>query len=225
MASAREAQQVAKRAVILGAIAFRASLEVTEHPRVVELSGRLLPWLREVGCDDELDPFERELLATPLGQLSDGQRIDANWAGEAGTFFCWALNLAAPLDVAAPADQSRLPGSLFILRPEANEILRSALLRESAELEDVCRHYALIRSVLREGRVALPAKEIIRRVSLEELDQVGLDVIEDAIRRASETVAGMQPEERSRATGLYFVRAHAALWLFGTGARYFESEP
>src|ERR1035437_2094201 len=131
MGIGREPQQVAKRAVILGAIAFRSSLEVTDHPRVFEISKRLLPWLKEVDCDDELDPIERTLLVTPLGQLSDSQRIDARWAGESATLFCWMLKLVGPLDPAQPADQTVLPDLLSILRPGAMHIVRSASLREA----------------------------------------------------------------------------------------------
>src|SRR6516225_7291850 len=115
MVPGREPQRVAKRALILGAIASRSSLEVTDHPRVVEISQRLLPWLSEVGCEEELDPIERELLATPLGHLSESQKIDANWAGEAATFFCWTLKLVGPLEETSPADQSMLPSVLAIL--------------------------------------------------------------------------------------------------------------
>jgi hypothetical protein len=57
---------------------------------------------------------------------------------------------------------------------------------------------------------------------LQRLEEVGLDVTEDAVQRASETVSSMTPEERSRAAGLYFVRDHAALWFFGDRPKYFD---
>ncbi len=163
MVTGRAPQQVAKRAIVLGVISFRSSLEVTDHPRVVEISQSMLPWLSDMGCDDELDPIERELLATPLGHLSNSQKADAQWAGEAAAFYCWMLNLAEPLDAATPADQSSLPSELSILRTEALETLRSASLREIAEIQDVCRHVVLVRSMLQEARVGLPASDVVRR--------------------------------------------------------------
>lgn len=93
----REPATVARRALVLTVVAFRGSLEVTDHPRVIELSQRLVPWLDEIECRSELDPKERELLGTPLGQLSKSFLIDANWAGEAAAFFCWTLNCREPL--------------------------------------------------------------------------------------------------------------------------------
>lgn len=225
MVTGRKPQQLAKRALILGAIAFRSSLEVTEHPRVLQISQRLLPWLSDMGCEDQLDPIERELLATPLGQLSDSPRIDVNWAGEAAALFCWMLNLVAPLEEASCADQSGIPGVLRILKPEAVEILRSAALRDRTEIEDTCRQFVLIRSMLQESRIGPPGRDIVRRVNIQKLNDVGLVVTVDAVRRASEAVSRMTPQERTRAAGLYFVRDHAALWFLSDRISYFDTIP
>jgi hypothetical protein len=217
----RQPEQVAKRAVILGAIAFRASLEVMDHPRVVEISRRLLPWLRDMGCDDELDPIERELLSTPLGYLSAGQKTDANWAGEAAAFFCWMLNHYETPEEASLADQSRLPDLLCIMKPEASKIIRAASLRDRAEIHEMCCRFVLIRSILQESRVDSPAREIVRRVNIKTLNDVGLDVKEDVIKRASEIVSRMTLDERGRVAGLYFVRSLAALWFLSDRSTYF----
>jgi len=208
--------------LILGAVAFRASLEETSHPRVVEITHRLLPWLCDLGCDDEIDPIERELLETPRGQLSDSQWIDANWAGEAATIFCWALNLVGGLNEVNPADQSVLPDLLCILKPEAAAIIQSASLRDSAEIEDMCRQIVMIRSVLQEMRVGLPGSDVIRRLNVQRLSEAGIVVTEDAAKRASAIVAGMTPQGRDQVAGLYFVRDHAALWLFSDRSKYFD---
>jgi hypothetical protein len=207
--------------VILGTIAFRSSLEVTNDPRVPGFSRRLLPWLGEVGCDDELDPIERELLATPLGQLSDSQSIDARWAGEGASFYCWTLKLLDPPAMTAPADPSPLLDVLSILRPAATRIIESASLRDIREIQDACRQYALIRSLLQEARVGPPASDIVRKVNLERLHKVGLNVDVEAVRRASEIVSGMTPEERAQVAGLYFIRNHASLRFFDDRPGYF----
>jgi hypothetical protein len=222
MANERKPQQVAERTLILGAIAFRASLEVTDHPRVVELSQQLLPWLSHMGCADELDPIERELLATPLGDLSDSQQIDANWAGEAAALFCWMLNLGAPLEEMTPADQADLLDVLPILRPEAAEILQLASLRDRREIEDTCRHFVLIRSLLLESRIEPPSSDIIRRANVQSLNDLRVVVTDDAVTRASEVVASMTPQQRSQVAGLYMVRDHAARWFLSDRGSYFD---
>jgi Domain of unknown function (DUF4272) len=217
----REPRQVAKRALILGTISFRSSLEVTPHPRVVEISGRLFPWLNEVGCGDHLDPIERDLLATPFGKLSDSQRMDAKWAGEGAAFFCWMLNLGEELEEAAPSNPSKLPTLLAILKPQAKEIVESATLRNRKEIEDTCRRFVLIRSLLQESRVDAPASDIIRRVHTQKLDDVGFSVTADAIKQAVDAVGRMTPRDRADAAGMYFVRHHAALWFLSDRKNYF----
>ena len=218
----REPLQVAKRTLVLGAIAFRASLEVTEHPRTVELSQRLLPWLRDVECEDEIDPIERELLDTPLGCLGPSLRMDANAAGEAAGFFCWTLGRAELLPVTEPADQAQLLKLLAILRPEAATILQSPSLRDRDEIRDVCRHYVLVRSRLQEIRAGEAATDVIRKFHVDSLNEAGIEVSEDAVERAASAVDRMAPEERSRSAGLYFIRFHAALWFFSDRPTFFE---
>lgn len=219
----REPRQIAKRALVLGTLAFRASLEVTDHPRVLEISKQLLPWLRQIGCADELDPIEKEELATPLGGLSRSQKADVNWAGEGAMLFCWMLKLVGSLEDAAIADHRQLTMLLSLLRPEAVEIIRSAQLRDRQEIRDRCRHFMLIQSLLRERRIENPGREIVRGLTVKQLAEVGLAVTDDGLTRASETVAHMTPEEMGCAAGLYFVRAHAALWYLGGRKTYFDS--
>ena len=151
----------------------------TTHPRVNEFSQRLLPWLTEIGCGDELDSIEREELSTPLGRLSDSQMVDVRCAGEGAAFLCWALRLAGELQETAPADPSSLPTFHAVLRPEATDIIGSALLRDQAEIEATCRQFALVLSMLRESRVGPPATDVIRRIHLREMNGVGLSVTED----------------------------------------------
>jgi hypothetical protein len=219
----REPRQIAQRAIVLGAMAMRGSLEVTDHPRTAELASRLLPWLCEVGCDEEVDPIEREELATPLGGLSSSQRIDVNWAGEAAAFFCWAIRLGDALHRSEPADQSAVIRTLRILRADAVELQRDASVRTVAELEEACRQFVLIRSVLQQACISSPAKEFIANLALHRLAEVGIPVCSDDIAQATATVADMTPPEQTRAAGLCFIRDHAALWLFNDSRTFFAT--
>lgn len=223
MAQCRSPQQVARRALILGALAFRASLEVTDHPRVSAISQQLLPWVEQAGCAEELDPIEREELATPFGELSESQLTDLNWAGESATFFCWVLGRLPALDPKTPADQSVLLDVLPILKPSVNDFIESAALRDTAEIEEACRQFVLVQSLLREARVRA-ARDIIRHGQLQMLSDAGITVDDAAVKRAEETLAAMTAEERARAAGFYFVRAHAGLWLLSNRPTYFEQE-
>lgn len=219
----RTPRQVAERAVILGTISLRASIEVSDDSRAAPLSERLLPWLIKIGCGDGIDPIERDLLLTPPGRLGPSLRIDANCAGEAAALFCWMLNLAPAPNEVGPVDQSILPGLLRILRPEVSEILHGESLRDRVEIEEMCRHVVLVRSLLQEFRLET-ASEMLRRVNTQRLQEVGLAVTDDAVIRAKELVAGMTPDERTRSAGVYFVRDHAALWFMSDSVNYFTHD-
>ena len=218
----RRPDQIARRAMVLGAIAFRASLEVTDHPRAVGLSERLLPWLAEVGCDGEVEPAERELLATACGRLTDGQRVDANWAGEDAMFLCWALGLVGPAPEAAPADASELLDVLKILRPEAVGVVRAAAIRDEAAVARACLRTALLLAVARASRVEGPAREIVRRALGKMLEARGVRATAEEWDEAERAFEAMVPVERERAAGLCFVRAHCATWLVGDRPRYMD---
>ena len=130
-------------------------LEATDHPRAAEAAARLLPWLREVDCDAEIDPIERAELMTPLGGLSPSERIDVNWASEGAAFYRWTLGLGDPLDCASPADQSAVISTLRILHADALELERAATVRAMRELEEACRQFVVIRSILQQGRILI----------------------------------------------------------------------
>jgi hypothetical protein len=218
----RTAEQVAKRAVILGTIACRASIEVDDHARVASLSQQILPWLSKVGCDDEIDPIERDLFATPLGQLSESQWTDANWAGEAALLFCWMLSLAPALNEASQSDPSIPIRLLDILRPTAADAIRNARLRKQTEIEDLCGQIGMIRSLLQESRLQEKDAAILRDLNVRRLSEAGLTVTDDAAAKALAVVGRMTSEQRDRLAGCYFVREHAALWFFSDRGTYFD---
>ncbi len=68
------------------------------------------------------------------------------------------------------------------------------------------------------------AKEVIAKLAARRLVEVGIAVAESDIARATATVSTLTPQEKSRAAGFYFVREHAALWLFNESRTYFEAK-
>lgn len=218
----RTPHQVAKRTLILATLAYRGSLEATDLAGAAEMARRLPGYLEELAISDDLDPTERDELATPLGNLSGSQRIDLNWAGEASAFFAWTLDLAPRPVPAVPAPSSVAAG---ILKLEARHFLHTSHFVSPSEIEDVCKQIVLIRSMLQERRVEGPARDILRRFNIRKLTNVGLRATEADHSRADEVVHAMSLDEQFRAAGLYLVREHAALWLFRTGKTYFDDEP
>jgi hypothetical protein len=219
----RTARQVAERAMILGSFVYRRTLEASDDPRAAVASERLLPWLHQLGCGDELDPIERRELATPLGQLSASELIDVNWAGEKAAFFCWMLNLGARPSETQIADQNMTFLALHILQPEAEMILRTAALRDGEQIRSVCLHFVLMLSILRERRVKPPTSDIVRRMARKQLDEVACPATEEAIEHATASVEKMTDQERRAMAGAYGLRARAAIWFLGDRKTYYTA--
>jgi hypothetical protein len=203
-------------------MAFRGSLEVTEDRRAAELAERLPPWLAAIGCDEELDPVEREELRTPLGQLSPSQRIDLNIADYAAAFLAWTLGRHPLPSWESRPEQRLLFQALPVLRGEARAVLLGPALRDTRELEEVACEYSLLRTALQQARLPPAAREVLGRIALQRLAEAGINAHQVAVAKAEEIVAGLSDEERQRRAGLCFVLEHAALWLFNTRSSYFE---
>jgi Domain of unknown function (DUF4272) len=218
-------QEVAKRAIILGVMNFRSSLEVTKHPRVKEISNQLLPWLLKIGCEGQIDPIEREELETPLGKLSPSQLIDINWAGESAFYLCWALRLIKEFDYINLADTSIIPSLLKPLELDAFTFLKSASLRPIDELEISCKRIVLIRSMMQEmpfvhsNRVAA---EVIRKSNLEDLQKAGINTNQQDIEDASNLLKMIESEHNKRIKGKYASLPHPAKWLFSNRQNYWD---
>jgi hypothetical protein len=207
----RSPREIASRAMVNGALGFRASLEVTFHPRATEISSRLLPWLEQLGLAGEIEPLHREILGTAHGQLSPRDRTEAYWRGEGAAVLGWAMEVLDAPDPTVPVDTDQLVERLNLLRPAAAKILAAAALRPKSEIDEYCafciavRHEYQKRSVSPEIGVTL---DRIHRIRMEELGLCDIDrAIEEASAFADRTTPPLQ--------GLYVVRAIAAEWLLG----------
>ena len=121
--------QIAKPAIVMTSLAFRASLEVTDHSRAKKASDRIPGWLGEQGVNDELDAIERDILETPYRQLEDRQRRDANWSGEGAWIMAWALKLVELPPNRETVDPRILVERLGILRQDVTELTATVSLK------------------------------------------------------------------------------------------------
>jgi hypothetical protein len=131
----RTSQQVAERAIVMTTLAFRSSLEVTDHPRSVELTNRLLGWLKSYRLDFSLESTQREILAAPRGTLIRSQMSEAVWCAEEAGWLAWAIGHGAPLPTLEPADARPLVQTLHILQDEVERIVEAAAFRPRSEIE------------------------------------------------------------------------------------------
>lgn len=214
----RTAVQVAERAMVMGAVALRSSLENTNHPRSSEIMSGIPSWLEELGLTEAVDPLERAILLAPPGQLDRDQLADANWAGEGAAFFCWALGLGEQPPWLQHADQQTVINSLRVMRPEAGEHLRDPALRCVEAVQVFCKQVLLIRLEFL-PEIARPLK---RKMLQRELAGYGIEVGNVDVEEANRFVGSMTAEQRPPLYAPYLARDVAASWLLSSRSSYFD---
>src|SRR5262245_23340283 len=76
--------RVARRAVLLYTLMMRSTVETNaNHPRAIEWLEVLSQWLDRLEVRSEVEPYDAEILAAPLGELDQEQQASARWSGEA----------------------------------------------------------------------------------------------------------------------------------------------
>jgi hypothetical protein len=205
-------------------MAFRASLEVTDHSRSEEIASRLFGWLRVQDLASKLDPIERETLESPYGTLHKSQLTDATLASEGASICSWAVAKASPPPESEPSDASELVTTWSILR-DARESITNATLRPWEEIRTWCANVLLIRSELQQIRVDDESvKTKLAHIRDNTMDQLGLFAGSETRSRCRHFAATLPPEKRREVGGIYFVREVACSWLFDGRSQYFESE-
>jgi len=132
------AHRVASRAMVLSAIVCRALLEQEHTSGIREhADGRtaLLSWIDELGLRSELEPEEFDFLATPVGQASERQTIDAYWRKEGLCVLAWALGRFPLPPYDQPTDPDAAVQSVeFLSVHDASALRESARLRPDEEI-------------------------------------------------------------------------------------------
>lgn len=210
----RSSREVAIQSIIFGSLGFRASLEVTVHPRCEPLCSQLLPWLEEQGFGDRIEEFHREILETPHRELSRESQAEAYWRGEDASILGWAIQLCDKPDLVQPVYPKMLVDRLRILQPNARDLVSSASLRSDREIVDYCtfclkvRHHNQLSLLDRDGQ------NVLQRIHQSNLFNLGLNNDLDR-QREIESDAAELASSVPHVRGLYVVRAMASEWLLG----------
>jgi hypothetical protein len=210
----RESREIANRALIHGALGFRASLEVTMHARCAEICGRLLPWLEELGLASRIEDYHREILKSPHGSLPPDARSEAYWRGESAAVLGWSINLFEKPQPLATIDSDLLVERLRILQPNGYELLRNSSLRPSYEVEHFCAFCLAVRNRFQLMSLGSNNRSLFDSIFKSQLDELGLEnesVVPEVVIEEAAHLAAESPNVR----GLFVVRAIAAEWLLG----------
>jgi hypothetical protein len=208
----RTSQQVAERAIVMTTLAFRSSLEVTDHPRSIELTNRLLGWLESYRLDFSLEPTQREILAAPRGTLTRSQMSEAVWCAEEAGWLAWAIGHGEPLPTLEPADARPLVQTLHILQDEVERIVEAADFRPRSEIENTGVEILLTLCELRARRASDP--NMLRQFEMGRIIKLGLSPTDEAVLRVRDFVDSLPNSKNQPISGMYFVRSIAVRWLF-----------
>jgi hypothetical protein len=128
-------ERVARRALVLAAVACRSGIEVDAgNAKAEAFREGVVRWADEVGLTDEFEPSELALLRTPVGKLHDRQRIDASWRVEGLAVLAWALGRyeLPPYDVNADGPGAGL--AIGFLEEWKDTVLSAPRLRSADAL-------------------------------------------------------------------------------------------
>jgi hypothetical protein len=86
------AERVARRALVLSLMLYRASLEKFSDEEKYEALHRRLPeWVERLGLASELEKEEHDFLRVPLGKADESVVRNAGWRNEGLGVLAWAL--------------------------------------------------------------------------------------------------------------------------------------
>jgi hypothetical protein len=150
------AERVARQALCLGTVAWRAILEREDAAREELERARmeLLEWANAAGIGQELEPDEWRLLQRPVGMLDEQEAMDAEWLIEGAAVLAWALGTFELPPYDREADVTTLWTVLALNSVDhAREFLANPALRPAEEVETRSRQILGIHWRLRERRL------------------------------------------------------------------------
>jgi tetratricopeptide (TPR) repeat protein len=222
------AERVARRAMVLSLVVYRASLEqFVGEAKYEALRRRLSEWVKRLDLAAELEKEERAILRAPLGQADEQMCLDASWRVEGLGVLAWALKrLELPLydDQASARDATASVGFSEQLLDTldtagAQEFLDQARLRSQAEIDAYAVHATLVHWRLRQFGLDGKRMKFVRYLrshpSFKESWLGGLQFVAGDLALRGQTLSEVPPEHVATFTSAAVERQEAAYWLQG----------
>jgi tetratricopeptide (TPR) repeat protein len=227
------AERVARRAMVLSLVVYRASLEqFVGEAKYETLHRRLSEWVKRLDLAAELEKDERAILRAPLGRADEQACLDASWRVEGLGVLAWALKrLELPLydDQVSARDATASVGfseqTLDTLdTAAAQKFLDQARLRPKAEIDAYAVHATLVHWRLRQfnldGKRMNSARYLRSHVSFKESWLSGLQFVANDLALFGQALSKAPPEYVATFTGAAVERQVAANWLQGDDPVY-----
>lgn len=132
------ADKVARRAIVLSVISCRGIVEGDRaNPSGgADLAARSFDWLVQLGLEKELSDWERRILSSPFGALTDRDRVNAGWLSEAVCVLAWALGRGEMPGYEEQCDPAETANGLGFLEPKEKTALNQPSLQTKASLQE-----------------------------------------------------------------------------------------
>jgi hypothetical protein len=130
------AVNVARRALILSAVVWRASIEsYTDESYKRETAKHVHDWLDELKLSPHLEPEEEKILRTPFGKMPRQVGVRGSWFVEGLAILAWALQRGDFPSHDREVDPIAVTNDLDFLHPDAEQLLEKPKLRDATQLQ------------------------------------------------------------------------------------------
>ena len=231
-------QRVAARAMVLGLVLYRASIEQFRKDAAFKKLHALLPeWIDRLGLAAELEPQEDEMLRARLGRADPRVVTNAAWRSEGLAVLAWALNrfelpvydqLADPR--AATASVGFAEEKLAAMdTAAAKDLLLHAEIRPVPAIGMFASHITVVGWRLRQfGLQPGPmdyASYLRAYPNFKEHWLENVRIINGDLAIGDQAIADAPAEDVATCEGSAVERQIAAYWLQGDGPIYSEVDP
>ncbi|MFC4158344.1 DUF4272 domain-containing protein [Chitinimonas lacunae] len=221
------AGRVAQRALVMSALVCRAFLErEADEPGSAATVAQLLPWLERLGIADELEPQERALLETPLGELSQEDQVNGTWQVEGLAVLAWALGRHPLPDYQSIVQPNAVVESLDFLAP-APMLLSAPTLRPAEALLELGETLFALHWRLQQYRLepeAMNWREFADTAWFGPLKIDSLRLVDNDLSIDGRAIDQADDAARQACHSITLERHRAINWLLGHGAVYSEVE-
>jgi hypothetical protein len=223
-----DAIRVARRSLVLAAVVCRASIERNAgHPEAASLHNRILEWLTKLDLWDAVESSEEKILHTSLGKLEQQDVLRATWYVEGLAILAWTLKQFEFPRHDQEVDPVEVADAVWFLSEDAEELIRTARLRDPTELE-ACREllYA-IHSRLRDFIRSRGRKNFTRWIEKTWIDVLRLEathlIVDDDLGIDDKPISEAEDYRIQECMHITFERHRAINWLFGGYPSYSQT--
>jgi hypothetical protein len=224
-------ERVARRAIVMSAVVHRAFMEyyakdLQNEPAIKEECHKAFTWLERLDVLDELEPQERAILETPLGELTARQTSDCSRQGEGLAVLAWALNQYTLPDYDELVIPKEVAKSIFFNKPEAKKLFTTPNLRTPEEILEYSEEIFALHWRLRDyqhqpRKINLKASAGMNGPA-GSLNITGLRLIDGDLAIGDVEISQAPDVELRKCMSITQERHKAAKWLAGFAEKYSE---